>query len=386
GQNDILEQLGLADLVIGRDRERRLRGVERALGGIGCRGNQGRAHLFEGKACSGELGRVHLNPDRWLAVATDRNAGDARHLRDCRDPEVAGLVLNLRERLRLRAHREGEDRRIGRIDLPIRRGRRHRLRERPAGSGDRRLHVLGRQIDVTIKIELNDNLGCAERAERGELGHTGYLRELTLERGGDCGRHGLCARPCKRRLNLDRRKIDLRQGRDRQERKCRDAGKRDRRHQQRGGDRAADERLGEVHLTLPASADCGVVKLTGALRASRYCPSVTTRSPSRRPEVTTVRSPDVGPTSIARGSAVLLAATIHANKPRGPRWMAGEGTASTLYCVSMSRRALTKSPGHSRSSSFGNIALRRMVEVAWSIALSMSRSLPEASARRLFWS
>src|SRR5215467_5986620 len=124
-----------------------------------------------------------------------------------------------------------------------------------------------------------------------------------------------------------------------------------------------DEGCGEVHLLLPASAACGGVMLTGALRESLYCPSVTTRSPSLRPVVTIVRSPALAPTSIVRGSAVLLAVTVHANSPRGPRCMAAEGTTSTFGWVSSRRRALTKSPGQSRSSWFGNIALRRMVEV-----------------------
>ena len=42
---------------------------------------------------------------------------------------------------------------------------------------------------------------------------------------------------------------------------------------------------------------------------------------------------------------------------------------------------LGNSPGHSFSSSFGNIALSRMVAVAWSITLSTSRSFPRQNVR-----
>ena len=123
--------------------------------------------------------------------------------------------------------------------------------------------------------------------------------------------------------------------------------------------------------------------MTGASRWSLYCPSVTIRSPPLSPEATTVRPSYVGPTSIGRGSARFFAVTVQTNRPCGPRCTAAEGTTTALPRVSSSTWALTNSPGHSFSSSFGNIALSRMVAVAWSITLSTSRSFPVASARRL---
>ena len=80
---------------------------------------------------------------------------------------------------------------------------------------------------------------------------------------------------------------------------------------------SCDEWLGDIHVAPLDIGDGGDVPLTST-RASRFslnCPSVTTRSPSLRPEVTTVRSPVVGPTLIGRGSAVSFGVTIHANKP-----------------------------------------------------------------------
>src|SRR6266446_450325 len=51
----------------------------------------------------------------------------------------------------------------------------------------------------------------------------------------------------------------------------------------------APEGFGDVHKLPADPAICGEVNVTGALRWSRYCPSVTTRSPPERPEVTIVR-------------------------------------------------------------------------------------------------
>ena len=119
----------------------------------------------------------------------------------------------------------------------------------------------------------------------------GDLRELPLERGGDRRGHGLGARALEVGGDLDGRKVHLRQRSDRQERKGDEADEGQRRHQQRGGDRPADERFGDVHELLPATAaGGGALTATGALRWSLYCPSVTMRSPPLRPEVTTVRS------------------------------------------------------------------------------------------------
>ena len=117
-------------------------------------------------------------------------------------------------------------------------------------------------------------------------------------------------------------------------------------------------------LPSPLSADLGDATLTAAPRDTLYWPSVITRSPSLSPLVTMVRSPVVGPTSIGRGSAVFFSVTIQVNRPCGPRCTAAAGTAMALARVSKSSRALTKSPGQSFSSSFGNSALRRIVAVA----------------------
>ena len=162
------------------------------------------------------------------------------------------------------------DGRVGRVDLLVARRRGHLVRQGLVGDGDRRLHVLPRRVDVAVEIELDDDRGRAERAQRGQLADARDLRELPLERRGDRRGHGLRARALKVGGDLDGRKIHLRQRGDRQERKGDQADECQRRHQQRGGDRPADERFGEVHELLPAAAVGGALTATGALRWSLY--------------------------------------------------------------------------------------------------------------------
>src|SRR5262249_9496719 len=127
---------------------------------------------------------------------------------------------------------------------------------------------------------------------------------------------------------LDGLKVHLGQWRDRQERKCHDSHHSQRRHDQRGRDRPANEGFREVHGVVPAAGDVAPgalaatavdVIVTRALASSLYCPSVTPRSPSVRPVLITVRSPDAGPSSIRRGSATFSPLTIQANRPWAPR-------------------------------------------------------------------
>ena len=94
---------------------------------------------------------------------------------------------------------------------------------------------------------------------RGQLRDAGDLAELTLQRRRDRCRHGLGAGARQRRRHLDGRKIDLRQRRDRQKRERDEADEGQRRHQQRGRDRPADERFGNVHDAFP-----GVAAVDGA--------------------------------------------------------------------------------------------------------------------------
>ena len=127
--------------------------------------------------------------------------------------------------------------------------------------------------------------------------------------------------------DLDGRKVDLRQRSDRQERKGDDADEGQRRHQQRGGDRPADERFGEVHELLPAAAagwrradrDRGVA-LELVLTVGHDALAV---AEARGDDGQIAgRRADLDRTRLRR---CCSAVTIQTNRPFGPRWTAADG-------------------------------------------------------------
>src|SRR6516162_5364029 len=124
-----------------------------------------------------------------------------------------------------------------------------------------------------------------------------------------------------RRVHLNGRKIDLRQGRDRQKRKGHQSDEPDRSHQQRRRDRPLDEWLRDIHEACAclATGGAGCVTVTFAFCRSLYWPLTTTRSPAASPEVMIVRSPVVGPDVIGRAWTTSSSPTTQVNIPSGPR-------------------------------------------------------------------
>ena len=216
GKDDFFELVGIGNLVVGIDREASLGGGQRALRSVGRGTHQCAANIFERQSARGELGGIDLDPDRWSLFAADGDLSDAGHLRDLLCQIVVRVLVNGDKRHCGGVRRKNEDRRVGRIELLVGRRRRHGLRQRLARRGDRGLHVLRRQIDIAVEIELNRNRRGAEGAERGHLGDAGDLADLAFERRCDRGRHGLGAGPRQRRGDLHGREIDLRQRRHRQ--------------------------------------------------------------------------------------------------------------------------------------------------------------------------
>ena len=115
--------------------------------------------------------------------------------------------------------------------------------------------------------------GGAGRAHPHQPGH---LAELALERGGDGLAHHLRARARIDRLHLDRRVVDLRQRRQRQEAKADEPAEHDRDHQQRRRHRPQDERPRRAHHRFPWPAGAPPGRVT--VRGYRRC----RRRPSRR--------------------------------------------------------------------------------------------------------
>ena len=80
-----------------------------------------------------------------------------------------------------------------------------------AGGGDGRLHIERGGVNVAAEVELEGDLGAAERASRGHRVQPGNGRELFLERGRDGRSHRLGAGAGKAGGNLDSGEVNIRQ-------------------------------------------------------------------------------------------------------------------------------------------------------------------------------
>ena len=172
-----------------------------------------------------------------------------------------------------RAQHDEEDRLIGRVDLLVRRRRRHLRRQLPRRAADHRLHVLRGGIDVAAQVELQRDVGAALRARRVDARQPGDGRELLLERQRHRRGHRLRAGARQRRAargwSGSRRSAGRRPAAA--DRPC-TPNTRMPEHQQRGRDRPPDEDRREIHDATFASA------------AGSFWPSTLIRAPgtSRR--------------------------------------------------------------------------------------------------------
>ena len=238
---------GNVGLVVGVDLQAAVAVVDRALRAVGVGGGERGAHVLQPDAVIVERLRVELDAHRRKARAADIDVADAAQLRKPLRQNVAGGVVHLALRHRLRGQRQDHDRRVGRIDLPVDRIARQVGRQVGAGRVDRRFDVARGAVDVAADVELQGDTRLADAALRRHLGDGGDLAEVTLERLGDAGGDGLRTGARQRRRNRNSRKIHLRQRRYRQPREAEQPRQCDRKRQQRRRYRAGDEWGGDVH-------------------------------------------------------------------------------------------------------------------------------------------
>ena len=156
-----------------------------------------------------------------------------------------------------RRQRQDEDRRVGRVDLAVGGARRQVGRQLGRRGGDGRLDVARGAVDVAVEVELERDVGRAERARRGDLGDPRDAAEAALERRrtDDAIVSGLA--PGRLALTwmvgMSTRGI----GRDRQQRVRPAPGKQQRRGEQRRGDRPPDERARRCSRDLRSARRCG---------------------------------------------------------------------------------------------------------------------------------
>ena len=263
--------VGLHQLIVGGHFPGALAVGEMALGRVGVGARQHAAHVAQADSVLVERGRVQVHAHGRQRAAADLHLADALDLRQLLLQDGRGGVVHLPLGRGLRGEREDQHRCVRRVDLAVGRIARQVGGELAAGRVDRSLHVARGAIDVTVEVELQDDVGRADAAGRGHLGDAGDAAELTLERGRHRGGHGLrtCARQARR--HADRGEIHLRQRRDRQELEGNRSRHRQSGGQQRRGDRAMDEGRGDVQGCSSPSAAGPEASARGAAarRASR---------------------------------------------------------------------------------------------------------------------
>ncbi len=244
--------LGVGKLVVGADAETLHGAVEAAFGRVHVGLGQRRTHVLHGQAEAGKLRRIDLHAHGRTHVASDADQANAADLRQALRDDAVGVVVDLAQRARVRGQHQGEDRRVGRIDLVVHRRIRQVGRQGAARRVDRRLYVLAGSVDVAALVELDDDRRETGRAVRAHRGDAGDLAELALQRRGHQRGHRRGAGAGILRRHHQARRIDVGQCGDRQRAIADHADQQQRHHQQRGGDRALDEDRGKAHKNVPA--------------------------------------------------------------------------------------------------------------------------------------
>ena len=124
GDDHLLVVGARGDLVVRVDLVVLLHPVKAALGGVEARGREGRADILEAHTVVGQLNGVDLDPDGGLLAAADRDGSYPGQLGNLLGQPRVRVILDLGQGNRVGSEREGQDRRIGRVDLVVDRGRR----------------------------------------------------------------------------------------------------------------------------------------------------------------------------------------------------------------------------------------------------------------------
>ena len=192
-----------------------------------------------------------MDADRGPLSARDRDQSDAGELRQLWHEAGFDDVFDFRQLHRVRSDAKRQNRRVGRIDLGVNRRRRQVGGQKIAGGVDRLLDLLFSDVEADIEAEPQGDDRGAGGALRHHLAQARHLAELPLERRRHRRSHHLRARAWIKGLDLDRRIVDLGQGRERQEPKRQHADEQNRDHQETGRDRTIDEDAGGVHRLAP---------------------------------------------------------------------------------------------------------------------------------------
>src|SRR5262249_7107729 len=134
-----------------------------------------------------------------------------------------------------------------------------------------------------------------------------------------------------------------------------------RRGEQRGSDRTANERRGDVHraslcCAIAGGRDVGCASTTFAPGLTLYWPSTTTRTPAASPSSMIALPSWVTGTWMGFTATESSAFTTYARSPFGPRCTTDSGTVITSRRVPSMSCAFTYCPGHNACCALANVA------------------------------
>ena len=142
GDDQIAVFLDGTELVVCVHQDRAERAVETALGTVDAGGADGGAHLGEAEAAGGELARIDLHADGRTLAAGEADHADAGNLREFLGDAGVHEIVDSRQRHARRSDGEGEDGRVGGVDLAVDRRGREVVGQEIAGGVDGGLNLL----------------------------------------------------------------------------------------------------------------------------------------------------------------------------------------------------------------------------------------------------
>ena len=226
---------------------------------MGVRLLQERSDLVEPHVVFGERLRIDFDANRGQRTPADTDLPHPLNLRQLLREYRRCNVVELRPRHHIGFERHQKNRHLGRVVFPVSRELRKIGGKESRRSGDRRLHIARRRVDVAAQLELQGDLGAADGAARSHFGDSGNAGKLLLQRSRHGGRHHLGAGAGQIREHLYGGEVDLRKRRDGQEGIGNRARQRDRGQEQCRGNRSSMK--GVEMLISPAYGQFGRKKL-----------------------------------------------------------------------------------------------------------------------------
>ena len=201
--------------------------------------------------------RIHFRADRRTRRSSHKCLPHAADLRQLLRQDRIGGIVHLRQRNCVGSQRKNENGCVRGIDFAVSgiSGQvRGQLTSRRVDGG---LHIASGSIDVSVQIELQNNIRRADLARGRHLVHARNAPELALQGSRYRRSHCLRTRSGKPGLHLNDRELHLRQRRNRQVSECQDSCQEQSNRQQRRADRTFYKWRRNAQINLPSQAALG---------------------------------------------------------------------------------------------------------------------------------